>query len=852
MKNYILSLLVFLALVLNSNAQLQNSNWYFGNEAGLNFDDGTSSPTTLTDGVMSTLGGSASISDDDGNLLFYTNGINVWGADHEIISNGSGLYGSTTVSQSVLIVPNPTNEKEYYIITNQGQENGSLGLHYTVVKVTNDDDDNNNDDNNNSNDDSKLSKGVVTGVSSSWKTVTLPNNYNSMVVVATPNYTKAGVDPMVVRIRNASGNTFQVRAGSAGGTVTPIDVHYVVVEEGVYQGMEAVKYNSTVTDKKNSWVGESRTYTNSYTNPVVLGQVMTYNDAGFSTFWSYGNSRTNTPNATHLRTGKSVGEDTDTTRNNETIGYIVIEAGSGSMNGISYSAAVGSDKVTHAQTSYSINLSGAEVAVASISGLDGPDGGWAILSSSSPVSGTALKLSIDEDIIGDSETNHTNEQVAYIVFTDEVIDQVNDYEYCNDSQTKVQICHKGKNTLCVSINAVQAHLDHGDTLGSCDDDDDDDDEPVFAVDRKNIQLLPYASEKLTAVYDQTNNSYWVVSFAPSSDPAHNDTFYAFKVDSNGINLTQESTFNFYAMNNEYTGGQMKISSDLTSLGMAHNTIEIDKDGGLGSAENVFTFDFNKDTGIVSSMNIQTALVVQNNSLELITSDNGFHNVHVLLTGRMNSINLVSSVYGFEFSPDGDKFYISTNEKIDYNTSVVSSYLNILQVQYRNFDSSDPLRIQQIGNDALTSVYSLQLGMDRKIYVTDNTGNIDQISNPNGVGLNANYENDLISLDGNIAGKGLPQLIKGMIDEVSSGPVSTKSSSIVQGNPFKNELKIELLNAKSIEFYNQQGTKVKSVVYNGLNYSSRYTVDTSDLNTGIYFLVIKDENSQVWNETVIKI
>jgi hypothetical protein len=306
------------------------------------------------------------------------------------------------------------------------------------------------------------------------------------------------------------------------------------------------------------------------------------------------------------------------------------------------------------------------------------------------------------------------------------------------------------------------------------------------------------------------------------------------------------------MNNEYTGGQMKISSDLKNLGMTHNTIEIDRDGGLGSVENVFTFDFNKDNGVVSSMNIQSVLIVQNNSLELITSENGFDNVHGLLTGRKHSINLVSSAYGFEFSPDGDKFYISTNEKIDYNTSDVSSYLNVLQVKYRNLNYSDPNPIQQIGNDALSSVYSLQLGMDRKIYVTDNTGNLDQISNPNGIGLNAKYENNLISLDGNIAGKGLPQLINGMIDEVYNSAVVVTKSSIVQGNPFKNELKIELLNAKSIEFYNQQGAKVKSVVFNDLNYSSSYKVDTSDLNIGIYFLVIKDEHSQIWNETVIKI
>jgi hypothetical protein len=32
---------------------------------------------------------------------------------------------------------------------------------------------------------------------------------------------------------------------------------------------------------------------------------------------------------------------------------------------------------------------------------------------------------------------------------------------------KVLICHKGKNTLCISENALKAHLDHGDYMGSC-------------------------------------------------------------------------------------------------------------------------------------------------------------------------------------------------------------------------------------------------------------------------------------------------------------------------------------------------------------------------------------------------
>ncbi len=36
----------------------------------------------------------------------------------------------------------------------------------------------------------------------------------------------------------------------------------------------------------------------------------------------------------------------------------------------------------------------------------------------------------------------------------------------NNNSQKVKICHNG-NTLCVSVNAVQAHLNHGDFLGPC-------------------------------------------------------------------------------------------------------------------------------------------------------------------------------------------------------------------------------------------------------------------------------------------------------------------------------------------------------------------------------------------------
>lgn len=186
--------------------------------------------------------------------------------------------------------------------------------------------------------------------------------------------------------------------------------------------MEAVKYTSTVTGAKNAWTAENRSYQNSYTNPVVVGQVMSANDASWSTFWCHGSSRTNPPNAGNLNVGKQVAEDLNTTRANETVGYIVIESGNGTINGVNYSAGVGSDIVrgtgnTSVGYDYSLSgLSSASAAAASLAGLDGGDGGWAVLYGASPMSATTLTLAVDEDQLSNSERNHTTEQVGYIVF----------------------------------------------------------------------------------------------------------------------------------------------------------------------------------------------------------------------------------------------------------------------------------------------------------------------------------------------------------------------------------------------------------------------------------------------------
>jgi len=275
-----------------------------------------------------------------------------------------------------------------------------------------------------------LQTGVLSDVNNTeWTTVTLPRTYASMVVVVTPNYDSA-LPPMVPRIRNAVGNSFEVRMDRLDGSaaqVAGISAHFIVVEEGVYTvaehgvKMEAVKFTSTVTDSRASFTGQRRDYLQSYTAPVVLGQVMSHSNAAFSTFWSSGRRSNQAPNPTSLFVGKHVGEDPNTVRVDETIGYIVIESGAGTINGRSYLAQLGRDRIMGVGNSppdtYTFSGPAAPVtAIASPSGMDGNNGGWAVLYGNQPLSATAVNLAIDEDQLNDPERSHTTEQVAFLVF----------------------------------------------------------------------------------------------------------------------------------------------------------------------------------------------------------------------------------------------------------------------------------------------------------------------------------------------------------------------------------------------------------------------------------------------------
>ena len=314
-------------------------------------------------------------------------------------------------------------------------------------------------------------------------TVNLTNSYFGPVVVATVQYLNNST-PVVTRVSNVTSTSFDVRLQNpSGGAVAAENVSYLVVEEGTWTidgvAVEAQKYTSTVTDDNNSWVGEVQTYNQTYTNPVVLGQVMSENDPNFSVFWDQGTARDNPPSATALTSGKTVCEDTNSSRLDETIGFIVFEAGQGTIGGVEFESALGADTVlgvtNGAPNTYTFNTvfsSAPTVANVEMAGVDGGNGGWAQLHGATAATTTSLFLSIDEDQIGDTERNHTTEQVSYVVFAGPVVyppapscvldSDCDDGLFCNGVET----CDAGSG-ICLSGAPVSCDDGVSCTVDSC-------------------------------------------------------------------------------------------------------------------------------------------------------------------------------------------------------------------------------------------------------------------------------------------------------------------------------------------------------------------------------------------------
>ena len=277
---------------------------------------------------------------------------------------------------------------------------------------------------------------LIPNVGASWQTIPLENTYTDAIVVCTYNLASDANPPATTRVRNITSTSFELRIQQFenSNSVTPGNVHCIIADEGAHNSgglkYEARKVLSDGTSGLAIGWGATTTeevtgaITQSYADPHVIGQVMSFNDVNASVFWNWdcesrGNGAFFSGQADGICVGKHIGQ-INGTRASETLGYIVIEAGSATVNDISFAAAVGGDNIAGVGNNppYNYSVSGDfDIGVASSAGEDGGQGGWTVLYGTDPLPNNQVGLAIDEETVaGDTSRSHTTENVGYWLF----------------------------------------------------------------------------------------------------------------------------------------------------------------------------------------------------------------------------------------------------------------------------------------------------------------------------------------------------------------------------------------------------------------------------------------------------
>lgn len=95
---------------------LEAANWVFGESALVRFAGDVALAAHLGPN-LNMPNGIASISDRNGNLLFFSDGMHIWSGNGILLQGTDNLKGNNFATQSALFVPQPGNDDMYYLFT---------------------------------------------------------------------------------------------------------------------------------------------------------------------------------------------------------------------------------------------------------------------------------------------------------------------------------------------------------------------------------------------------------------------------------------------------------------------------------------------------------------------------------------------------------------------------------------------------------------------------------------------------------------------------------------------------------------------------------------------------------------
>jgi large repetitive protein len=118
--------------------QYQGHNWYFGNSSsGIRFSRSDNSASLVTNQRTPFGTGGSSVASDpvNGNLLFYTDGSQIFDATHNLMPNGSALGANTSGNQPVAIAKAPGPGKRYYVFTNTANNTTGGTISFRIIDM---------------------------------------------------------------------------------------------------------------------------------------------------------------------------------------------------------------------------------------------------------------------------------------------------------------------------------------------------------------------------------------------------------------------------------------------------------------------------------------------------------------------------------------------------------------------------------------------------------------------------------------------------------------------------------------------------------------------------------------------
>lgn len=278
---------------------------------------------------------------------------------------------------------------------------------------------------------------VLENAGYAWTPVTYVNSYTNPVIVCTYVLPNASNPPAVVRVDPNATGSFRVRVQQFedSAVVTPSTVFCIVSETGVFTlpgGLryEALTVESDQTSGRAAGWQQSRlevlSLSTSFTAPIVVGQVMSFNDNRASVFHATDcENRQNRPYQSGFSDGACVGKHIGSisgTRATETLGVFVVETGTSSGNNINSLAGRTANNIRGTGNSppYSNTVSGDfDVGVATMGGENGGDGGWFVFFGADPLPSNQIRGAIEEETVqGDTSRTHITEEAFYWLFDD--------------------------------------------------------------------------------------------------------------------------------------------------------------------------------------------------------------------------------------------------------------------------------------------------------------------------------------------------------------------------------------------------------------------------------------------------